>query len=125
MKRRHLILIIIVAGFVIASGVVLSQNLTPYVSFAEAKEKKGSVQVHGALEGDVQTLSGGQGIMFELKDDDGTVAEVVYKGLKPDNMDQSDGVVVIGKFDDDVFQANKILVKCPSKYESVPGGESL
>ncbi|MCL1790980.1 MAG: cytochrome c maturation protein CcmE [Peptococcaceae bacterium] len=124
MKRRHLILLIIVVIAIVASGVVLSQNLSPYVTFSVAQEKSSSVQVHGVLVGDVQTLSEGQGIMFRLRDDDGTIASVAYQGLKPDTIDQSDGVVVIGKFDGDIFRADKIIVKCPSKYESQPGGDA-
>ena len=121
MKKRHLIGIIIIVIFVLGAGIALAGNLTPYVTFTEARAKNATVQVHGTLEGEVQTLAG-QGISFFLKDDDGVRAQINYKGLKPDNMDQSEGVVVIGKFDGAVFNAEKILIKCPSKYESQAGG---
>jgi len=44
---------------------------------------------------------------------------VVYHGAKPDYLDQAPSAVVEGKLGTDgVFQADQILLKCPSKYES-------
>ena len=124
MKRRHIIGIIVILAFVLISGVALVSNLTPYVSFSQAKVKNSAVQVRGSLESEIQTLNDGQGVSFCLKDDDGVTAQVIYKGIKPENMEHSEGVVVVGKFDGDIFRADKILVKCPSKYESQTGGGS-
>jgi cytochrome c-type biogenesis protein CcmE len=98
--------------------VVFSRSLTPYVSFAEAMEKKETVQVKGYLAGPVGTMGGGYGISFVLRDDEGTAVNVVYAGAKPDNMEHSESVVVIGCYEDLKFNAEKILVKCPSKYQA-------
>jgi cytochrome c-type biogenesis protein CcmE len=35
----------------------------------------------------------------------------------PPDLQRSEQVVVIGSFREDVFVADKILLKCPSKYE--------
>ena len=40
----------------------------------------------------------------------------LYKPLPPD-LSKSDRVVVIGKFQQDKFIADDVLLKCPSKYE--------
>lgn len=44
--------------------------------------------------------------------------KVLYKGVKPDNFIHDVGIIVEGKFSvEKVFLADKLLVKCPSKYE--------
>ncbi len=46
------------------------------------------------------------------------VLPVVYRGVAPDTMSSGESVVAEGKLDGNgVFQADSILVKCPSKYE--------
>lgn len=55
---------------------------------------------------------------FFLKDTLGNEAFVIYPDPKPVNFEQADKIVVIGKFQSDTFFANKILMKCPSKYEN-------
>jgi len=46
---------------------------------------------------------------------------VVYRGVAPDTMSSGESVVAEGKLDGSgVFQADSILVKCPSKYEKSP-----
>lgn len=46
------------------------------------------------------------------------VLPVVYRGVAPDTMSSGESVVAEGKLDSNgVFQADSILVKCPSKYE--------
>ena len=46
---------------------------------------------------------------------------VRYKGVKPDNFDEAYHVVAIGKYTGDAFAADKLLIKCPSKYEAEKG----
>ncbi|MBB6175403.1 cytochrome c-type biogenesis protein CcmE [Anoxybacillus tengchongensis] len=55
-------------------------------------------------------------LSFELYDQSETI-QVRYTGAKPDNF--SDGVIVIieGKWRNDIFYAEKVQTKCPSKYE--------
>ncbi len=42
-----------------------------------------------------------------------------YKGLKPANFEDAISIVAIGQYDESSkeFEANKLLVKCPSKYQ--------
>jgi cytochrome c-type biogenesis protein CcmE len=44
---------------------------------------------------------------------------VRYKGLKPANFEDAVSIVAIGHFDEKAkeLEANKLLVKCPSKYQ--------
>jgi cytochrome c-type biogenesis protein CcmE len=70
----------------------------------------------GSIQFDDKSLT----LKFNLKEDN-LILPVVYKGVVPDTMDQGESVVAEGHLGaDGVFQANQILVKCPSKYESQP-----
>lgn len=95
------------------------KTVTPYISFAEARRAAGLVQVNGVLadkqyvlEQDEQYLS------FRLRDDRGQVLPVVYHGVVPGNFDQATSIVAIGRYQDQTFQAEQLLVKCPSKYQA-------
>ena len=43
---------------------------------------------------------------------------VVYHGVIPGNFDQATSIVAIGRYQDGVFAAEQLLVKCPSKYQA-------
>jgi cytochrome c-type biogenesis protein CcmE len=45
---------------------------------------------------------------------------VIYDGTKPGNFDQATSVVCVGKYETDAFYADKLLIKCPSKYQEAP-----
>ena len=122
MKKRHGIGIAIIAIFIIFSAVSFKSSLTPYVTFAQAKTMTGSVQVRGVLGAEQVVVSeDGQGIAFRLRDEKGQEALVVYKGTKPDGIEQATSIVAIGKYHNEQFIAEKLLVKCPSKYQSAQG----
>ena len=53
---------------------------------------------------------------FILVDANGKEQEVVYNEPMPADFKRSEKVVVIGGYHDETFVANKILLKCPSKY---------
>lgn len=110
-----IVLIIIFSAFAFYS---FSSTLNPYVTFAEAAQRSGTVQVSGYLIDDnIHYDLGSRQLQFKLEDEEGTRVPVTYAGVKPDNMEHAESVVVIGKFDGDVFVAERLLVKCPSKYE--------
>lgn len=54
---------------------------------------------------------------FKAKDTLGTVRWVHYPDPKPINFDAAQKVVLIGHYQDTAFYAEKILMKCPSKYK--------
>ena len=49
MKQRHMIGIGVILAFIAFSAYSFRTALTPYVTFAQAKSIKGSVQVRGVL----------------------------------------------------------------------------
>jgi cytochrome c-type biogenesis protein CcmE len=57
-------------------------------------------------------------LTFEIEDETGVLA-ISYHGPQPDMLVDAVEAVVIGKYDgaDQVFEADELLMKCPSKYE--------
>ncbi|SFM25517.1 cytochrome c maturation protein CcmE domain-containing protein [Pelosinus propionicus] len=122
MKKRHGIGIGIIALFLVFSAISFKSSLTPYVTFAQAKTMNGSVQVRGILISErVVMTDDKKAIMFKLQDEKGQEALIVYKGTKPDGIEEATSIVAIGKYQNDQFIAEKLLVKCPSKYQSAQG----
>lgn len=91
-------------------------SLTPYVTVAEAKNARGTVQVSGLL-ADFGTYDQAGNFTFTMKDDQNNTLKVLYKHPRPSNFEQATGVVAIGRYEGGVLQAESLLVKCPSKYE--------
>jgi cytochrome c-type biogenesis protein CcmE len=95
------------------------KSVTPYISFAEARRAAGMVQVNGRIADKNYVMKPQeQYLAFNLKDDKGEVMPVVYHGVIPGNFDQATMVVAIGRYQDGRFQAEELLVKCPSKYQA-------
>jgi cytochrome c-type biogenesis protein CcmE len=112
------LLLVAFAGFSFAS---FKETLTPYVSYQQARDVDRIVQVAGALEAGSSSYDGKEEALFftlidpETKD----TMRVRYKGLKPANFEEAISIVAIGRFEDghQQFEADKLLVKCPSKYQ--------
>ena len=118
MKRMALLLSLL-AIFIGYAGWNFMDAMTPYVSIAEARKELGNVQVKGVL---AQNASGphneGQEFVFTLQDENtGETMLVRYRGMKPDQFDSAYHIVAVGKYREDTFYADKLLIKCPSKYE--------
>lgn len=125
MKAKVLVTLAAVAGFAVFGASAFRQSLTPYVSFREAKRLARVVQVSGEVDHSRTTFDTGRGVLvFYVKDHEGTQMRVEYRGGKPGNFDQATRVVCIGRCDGDVFRAQKLLLKCPSKYQKAPAEAS-
>jgi cytochrome c-type biogenesis protein CcmE len=111
-----LVLLAVAVGFGMTS---FKKSMTPYLSFAEARKASGLVQVNGVLADKNYVLKKEeQYLEFKLRDSQGQVMMVEYRGVVPGNFDQATSVVAIGHYDHDRFQAEQLLVKCPSKYQT-------
>ncbi|WP_312200389.1 cytochrome c maturation protein CcmE domain-containing protein [Anaerospora hongkongensis] len=118
MKRRHMMGWLIVLAFVAFSFTAFQSSLTPYVSFAQAQKMTGTVQVRGVLAADkIAVLESGKTMQFLLRDEAGEEVPVVYQGSKPEGLEQASSIVAIGKYQSGRFVAEKLLIKCPSKYQ--------
>lgn len=118
MNKQRVICLLIIVGFIAYSALAFHDAVTPYVTFAQAKSTKNTVQVKGTLAApQITPVGDGKSIRFLLRDDAGEEVPVTYRGVQPDGLDQATGIVAIGKYSGGEFQADKLLVKCPSKYQ--------
>jgi cytochrome c-type biogenesis protein CcmE len=121
MKRRTLWTIaglVAIVGFVAFGAGSFRANLTPYVNFQQAKSTSDAVQVAGKLlKGSDSFDPANSRLLFTLVDDQGETMRVAYKGLRPGNFEEATQVVAIGRFRGGELEAEKLLVKCPSKYQ--------
>ncbi len=130
MKTSHIILLVIIA---VAIGVIISTtgDASQYVSFKEAYQmsKDGDddkVHVVGKLkkapDGTIvgmfyNPIINPNRFEFILVDNNKEEHPVIYQNAKPQDFDKSEQVVIVGNVKGNVFVADEILMKCPSKYE--------
>ena len=111
-----------IALFVVAAIVGVAsfrKSVTPYISFHEARRAPGLVQVNGVLADKQYVLKQAeQYLSFRLRDQKGEVLPVEYRGVIPGNFDQATSIVAIGRYQGGRFEAEQLLVKCPSKYQA-------
>ncbi len=123
MSRRALWTVVglaAIVGFVAFGAGAFKSNLTPYVSFQQARATKDAVQVAGKLvPGSDVFEEASSRLLFTLTDDKGDTMRVAYKGIKPGNFREAKQVVAIGRYRHGTLEAEKLLVKCPSKYQGV------
>lgn len=111
---------VVVAGAICAGTYAFLAESSPYVTAKVARTRPGSsCNVAGDLLHDtVRNDLTSNELHFSIKDSDGEILPVVYKGSKPGNFDSAPRVSVLGTYQSGEFQAERILVKCPSKYQS-------
>lgn len=128
MKRIHILALVVVVA---AIGVVLSlsMNSSTYADFNEAKAHAGrEYHVIGTLSPDrpmhYDAKTDANAFSFYMLDDTGNEMMVKYTDTKPQDFEKLDQLVVIGKMKDGYFEAHKMNLKCPSKYndEQLPDG---
>jgi cytochrome c-type biogenesis protein CcmE len=116
---KYIISLVVLIGLVWFGVTAFDKSLTPYVSFADARRDGGYVQVNGKLADQNITTDGNRGtVVFHLRDSKGEVMEVLYHGVKPANFEMATNIVALGSYRDGRFDSDKLLVKCPSKYQA-------
>ena len=128
MKKTHIIRLVVIA---IALMVIVSTagDASSYVSFSEAKEmaergNNNKIHVVGKLKKDnndqvvgIESSDDKLSFRFTLIDENNLEQTVYYPNPMPTDFLRSEQVVVIGAYTNDRFIADKILLKCPSKYQ--------
>jgi cytochrome c-type biogenesis protein CcmE len=119
--------LLLVLGFLgIAAGAAtlltqrVSENTVYYYTVSEAldKEKQEALRISGkVLPGSIQKDAEKQLLQFRVYDEKNETIAVRYQGPVPDIFNEDIEVVVEGKIEGEVFVANNLLAKCPSKYE--------
>jgi cytochrome c-type biogenesis protein CcmE len=137
MKISHIIGIIVI-GIAILIIVATAGDASTYMDFSEArslalKGNTSKIHVVGQLKKDssgeiigIEKSADMLSFAFVLMDQNGKEQKVIYNEPMPADFMKSEQVVVIGSYKNDTFLAEKILMKCPSKYqeETVAVGSS-
>lgn len=128
MKKSHIIALVVIA-VAIAIIMTTTQEASSYVTFEQAAQmastgNHNSIHVVGGLKKDASGRIVGMekagdmlSFSFTLVDEAGKEQKVYYNEPMPPDFTKSEKVVVIGHYQADLFIAEKILLKCPSKYE--------
>ncbi len=128
MKKSHIIAILVIAA---AIGIIITTagDASTYVTFDEAYKmatvgNKKSIHVVGELPKDalgnitgLEKSPDNLSFSFILLDENKKLQKVYYNEPMPPDFTRSEKVVVIGSYHGDLFVADKILLKCPSKYQ--------
>lgn len=128
MKKSSIIGLIVIA---IAIAVIVStrESASAYVSFDEAYAMSTSGEAESIhVVGELKKNSNGEivgvnpskdmlSVSFVLVDDNQKEQVVYLNQPMPSDLLRSDKVVVIGGYKNEKFVADKVLLKCPSKYE--------
>jgi cytochrome c-type biogenesis protein CcmE len=117
-KKGYVVAAALAVAFVLLGVTSFTKTLTPYLSFDEARKARGAVQVMGGLDKTSDRYdTATQQLSFDLVDDRGGRMPVTYGGIKPANFKDAISIVAIGRYRDGRIEAEKLLVKCPSKYQ--------
>ncbi len=128
MKKSHIFIIVVIAA---AIAIIMStaDDASVYATFGDAYKmasngNTASIHVVGELtkgiHGNVIGIQEGAdkvSFTFVMVDDQQKQQLVQYNQPMPADFTKSEKVVVVGHYQGDVFLAEKILLKCPSKYQ--------
>ena len=121
MKTSSIVILVAIAA---AIGAILmySVDFSTYDTIGSAKEKQGQY-VHLIAKLDkskpiqYDALKDPNYLTFYAMDSLGGSTQVIYRDVKPTELEQSERVVLKGTMNGDVFECDNILLKCPSKYK--------
>ena len=117
MKPKLIIGVLAIIGFSSLVMYNFGESISTYVDFEKAADMS-TAHVAGTWESerDYGFSKETKRFTFYMQDESGNVRKVIYPKPKPNNFEQADRLVVIGELRDNIFYANEMLMKCPSKY---------
>jgi cytochrome c-type biogenesis protein CcmE len=115
------VVVAVVIGVLIATS--FSGSTSDYITIVQAKGLDADQARNSRVAGEIVPNSVDWNtrelhLTFEIEDETG-VMPISYYGPQPDMLVDAVEAVVIGKYDPagDVFEAEELMMKCPSKYE--------
>ncbi|HFD39064.1 MAG TPA: cytochrome c maturation protein CcmE [Anaerolineae bacterium] len=115
------VVVALVIGGLIA--VSFSGSTSDYLTVAQAKAQKGdstrAVRVAGEIVPDSINYDTAElHLTFAIRDDTGQLS-ISYHGPQPDMLVDAVEAVAVGRYNPEtgMFEADELLMKCPSKYE--------
>lgn len=120
MKPKLVLGIIAIVGFTSLLMYNFGNSISTYTNFKQAAHMGNAHVVgHWDKSKDYGFSMKTKQFSFYMKDEKGNVRRVIYPKHKPNNFEQAKRLVVIGKMKNGVFYADDMLMKCPSKYNTV------
>ena len=118
MKKKNIIGLVLIVGFIALAVMNFGSSVGGYMDFTQAEETGVKAHVVGTwVENEPISYDPATNIFqFHMQDELGRVRKVHYLNPKPANFEDAEKLVIEGSVQGDVFVAEHILVKCPSKY---------
>lgn len=122
MKPGRLLGLLVIVSCIAAAGFSLRGSVRRSLSVKEVMASPGEpCEVYGeVVRSTVHADFRASMLRFELKDDHGDTIPVIYHKPKPATFDTASHAKAIGAYRDGAFQADDLILKCPSKYISDP-----
>jgi cytochrome c-type biogenesis protein CcmE len=131
-RKRKIRLVVALAAALLLAGALV------WTSFGSATEARSPSQVLNAGPGRSYEITGkvvpgsirheGRVLRFRVRDRTGSAAvPVAYQGVVPDPFRDGREVILSGRMRAGTFvgQRDTLVTKCPSKFQSKPGGKTL
>ena len=120
MKPKTIIGILALLAFASVLLFSFGEQVGGYMDFEEAARTNARAHVVGTWVADKATTYDRDSNVFTfyMKDDQGAVRQVRYANPKPASFEDAEKLVVEGRLENDIFEAEHILMKCPSKYNN-------
>jgi len=126
MKVPHIIALVVIVASMALMLFSFTGAVAQHVNIGDAKMRAGeTVQVPGNIDHSTQKFDTVKGeLRFDIVGIDPKTRKeipsqrltIVYAQPKPENFDTATGVEAVGTYENGVFKAQNLLVKCPSKY---------
>ena len=119
----------IIGGVIIALAIVYLiyngiQSSAAYFLTVDELYAKGTaienrtVRVSGQVDADTIDFNNRDLILtFDVTSETGERLPVIFNGPKPDQMREGAEAIMEGKYDGELFTAQSLMLKCPSRYE--------
>ena len=127
MKKAYIIALLVISTAMGFTMWAFSSAATPYVTISQARNSAVAVQVRGKILHDAGSLHPGEtlphydsqqhALRFWIEDVNGERIEVMYQGAKPEAFDQAPETAAYGMIRGNRLISDRLVVKCPSKYE--------
>lgn len=123
MKPKTIVGLVLMVAFGSLLFLSFGEQVGGYMNFAQAEASGSKAHVVGtwAQAQPMHYDRSSNVFTFHMQDEQGNIRRVRYTNPKPANFEEAEELVVEGYAQDDVFVAEHILVKCPSKYNDAKG----
>jgi cytochrome c-type biogenesis protein CcmE len=119
-----ILLLTVVIGLIVYSTF---STAAYYMTVSELNQETAAIQgqrvrVSGTVvDGSEQWIAQEVTLRFSINDETGAELPIVFYGPRPDNFQRAASAIVEGELlADGSFQADTLLLKCPSRYEEEP-----